>query len=136
MNQHIRTPDESLYDQLNQQFFRGRLPRFRVTRASKYFARGGMRFGFCSTKRRLILLDPNLSADRLRQTLLHEMCHVRGDENHGPPFRRQLRSLHRQGEEWAAIEIDYYRCWEQFDGFYKDQLTTNRGYARIASGFR
>jgi predicted metal-dependent hydrolase len=36
----------------------------------------------------------------LRQTLLHEMCHI-GDPYHGHRFLSKLRKLAQAGEKWA-----------------------------------
>lgn len=112
----IRTSDEALYDRLNQEFFRGRLPQFRVKRSKRLDGPlqrflGLKSLGECRANQRLILLSadlPQRSAET-RRTLLHEMCHIDGDLFHGRIFRSRLRMLHRRGENWAGIEIELYK---------------------------
>jgi hypothetical protein len=126
MQKKQRTADERMYDELNEQFFRGRLPKFHVRREKKnafkqkdsilYFA-----VGACVRSRRTIFLGKELRGANLRQVLLHEMCHVQGDLRHGRSFRAQLRSLQRQGENWAADEIEFYRLEEKTE-FYRKQI--------------
>jgi hypothetical protein len=72
----------SLYRRLNREFFRGRLPAYRI-RFRQFAMRG--KEGECGAKARTITLAIHLKRDptRLRQRLLHEMCHI-GSPGHGP----------------------------------------------------
>lgn len=95
-----------LFDEFNQQFFGGRKPKYRVVFSN---ARDFGHFqGKCSQKRRLIQLRNGLSGDKLRQTLLHEMCHI-GCTHHGKKFQARLQKLAEQGEVWALKEVEMYR---------------------------
>ena len=70
-----------LYDQLNREFFDGGLLRYQV----KLVARvpGKFSSGACYSKRQLIILSRGLErAPRLRETLLHEMCHIGTSRKH------------------------------------------------------
>ncbi len=93
-----------LYHDLNRQFFNGRLPRFRVVLC---FLHGSLH-GECLPERRLIRLDRSLDPERMRRTLLHEMCHI-GSLGHGTRFQNKLLRLATQGEKWAREEAEQYR---------------------------
>jgi len=111
-----RTFEERLFDELNERYFRGKLPSFKIVREStrKNSVVSGM--GRCQPSKRLITLHPDLG-DRLCQTLLHEMCHIetlsKPGYDHGRSFRRRLKNLLLQGENWAAREIEFYRFEER-----------------------
>lgn len=92
-----------LYHELNQQLFNGRLPRYRVTFYKALACRG-----YCLSERKLIRLSPNLPDDKIREVLLHEMCHIHGGPNHGKRFQAELARLAALGEEWANDEIRQY----------------------------
>ena len=109
----------ALYDTLNQDYFRGRLPRFRVnmTDLSRYLSSG-----WCRMWKREILLSQSLGGDHVRQTLLHEMIHVSSkDLRHGPSFRRGLRRLGLMGEAWALNEVEFYKE-EEKDRLFKKRI--------------
>jgi WLM domain len=95
----------ALYHELNQRYFGGRLPRFRVTftqpRVSGWH-------GEIFPARRLIRLRRGLTGDELRRTLLHEMCHI-GAPHHGQRFQAKLARLVAQGEAWAQQELEIYQ---------------------------
>jgi hypothetical protein len=111
-----RTFEERLFDELNERYFRGKLPSFKIAREStrKNSVVSGM--GRCQPSKRLITLHPDLG-DHLCQTLLHEMCHIetlpKPGYDHGRSFRHQLKNLLLQGENWAAKEIEFYRFRER-----------------------
>jgi len=89
----------SLYAQLNREFFRDRLPVYRVR--FRQFDRPGQE-GECKPTARTILLATPLKGDpqKLRQVLLHEMCHI-GSPGHGLRFQAKLARLAANGESWA-----------------------------------
>ena len=96
-----------LYDQLNREFFDGGLLRYQV----KLVARvpGKFSSGACYSKRQLIILSRGLErAPRLRETLLHEMCHVGTSGKHDRSFQAKLKKLERRGETWAGREWREY----------------------------
>jgi hypothetical protein len=103
----------ALYHELNQHYFGGRLPRYRVTFAQP---RASGWHGECFPARRLIQLSRGLSGEMLRQTLLHEMCHI-GSPDHGQRFQAKLARLAEQGEAWARGELEAYQdtldTWNQ-----------------------
>jgi hypothetical protein len=66
-------------------------------------------YGECLPARRLIRLKRGLTGAPLRETLLHEMCHIGGPFHHGQRFQAKLAHLVAQGEAWAQAELDYYR---------------------------
>jgi len=86
-----------LYDEFNQTFFRGRLPRYRVRR-DRFDDPG--QFGLCRQEKQTILIRPGLDGNDLRETLLHEMCHI-GSTGHGKRFQAKLARLESLGEKWA-----------------------------------
>ena len=92
----------ALYGQLNGQFFRGRLPADAV-RFRRFDVHG--KEGECSPESRTILLATGLKRDpeRLRQVLLHEICHI-GAPDHGRRFQAKLAKLAAAGESWAEQE--------------------------------
>jgi hypothetical protein len=91
-----------LYNELNRQFFNGRLPRYRVT-----FYKAMTKQGWCISERRLIRLSPSLPDAQIRKVLLHEMCHI-GTPDHGKRFQAKLARLAALGEAWANDEIRMY----------------------------
>jgi hypothetical protein len=93
-----------LFEQFNRAFFRGRLPRHTVRWAPLGFvgAHGRLR-----PRTRTILLARGLPPRLVRQTLLHEMCHI-GSLGHGCRFRAKLTRLARMGEAWAGRERVVY----------------------------
>ena len=88
-----------LFGDLNQQFFRGRLPAYRIQ-----FARFEIpgKCGERDTARRMIRLSRRLQDDPAgwRQAMLHEMCHI-GAPWHGRRFQAKLAKLAAAGEAWA-----------------------------------
>ncbi len=93
-----------LFQDLNRQFFRGRLPRYRVVLSDSLLPSHGE----CLPERRLIRLRRGLDPETTRRILLHEMCHI-GSLGHGRPFQAKLYLLAAQGEEWAKHEAEKYR---------------------------
>ena len=89
-----------LFDQFNRAFFRGRLPRHTVRWAPLGVAGA---HGRLRPRARTILLARGLPPRLVRQTLLHEMCHI-GSLGHGRRFRTKLAHLARMGETWARRE--------------------------------
>jgi hypothetical protein len=83
------------------------LPTYRV-RFRRFDIRG--KEGECLTASRTIVLATKLRRDpeRLRQVLLHEMCHI-GARYHGRRFQTKLAKLAAAGETWAARERDLFR---------------------------
>ena len=101
---------QQLFDDYNQQFFLGRLPKYRVR-----FSHSIHSHGECRSQDHVILLSRRVPQEELRQYLLHEMCHI-GCPDHGKRFKSKLQKLADQGEEWAVEEIHLYReafTWNQ-----------------------
>jgi hypothetical protein len=95
-----------LYDELNHRYWRGRLPKYAIRRLS---ARRIGSHGRCDYDTQRIYLAFELTGEKLRAVLLHEMIHIRcANENHGPQFRRQLRRLIRHGEQELARHLSQY----------------------------
>ena len=91
---------DRLFDHLNDRFFKGRLPKYRVHRCAPRIRE----HGFIDNEARTIWI---CNPSDLRKTLLHEMCHI-GTSGHGRLFRAKLRRLARHGERWAQAERAYY----------------------------
>lgn len=91
---------DRLFDQLNDRYFGGGLPKYRVLRCVSQIGEHG--FIDDETRRIWICDGPDP-----RATLLHEMCHI-GTPGHGRPFRAKLRRLAHRGETWAEAERVYY----------------------------
>lgn len=101
---------QQFFDDYNQQFFRGRLPKYRVRISHSIHS-----YGECCSQDHVILLSWRVPKKELRQYLLHEMCHI-GCLDHGKRFKSKLQKLADQGEEWAVEEIRLYRealTWNQ-----------------------
>jgi SprT-like family len=95
-----------LFDDLNQRFFRGRLPAYRI-QFTRFEIPG--KKGECDNDRRMIMLsrEPKDDPDGLRQWLLHEMCHI-GSPGHGRRFQAKLTKLAVAGEAWAETHRQEY----------------------------
>jgi hypothetical protein len=104
-----------MYQEFNAQFWKGRLPDYRVT---YYQLPPGTR-GQCSSKRRLIRISRTLPSSQLRRVLLHEMCHI-GCPYHGKKFLERLDRLFKMGEKWAEEEIKLYRDSETYNAAVSD----------------
>ena len=91
---------DALFDRLNAGLFEGLLPKYRVQKCTP---RNGER-GFIDEEARTIWI---CTSQDLRETLLHEMCHI-GALGHGRPFRNRLKLLAHRGETWAQVERAYY----------------------------
>ena len=106
-SRHGRVSLSRLFDELNEKLFYGRLPKYRVVFCDKAF---GAKDGQCLQERRLIRLSHSLQHDaqRLRRTLIHEMCH-HGCPHHGKRFITKLDRLASMGEAWATEEAEEYR---------------------------
>ena len=98
---------QRLFDELNERYWHGRLPRHRVIRRA---ALRGRALGIHNNKSRTILLLQSLDGEKLRLTLLHEMCHIGtgGGYSHGPRFLRKLHRLARLGEPKLLKDIEQY----------------------------
>jgi hypothetical protein len=101
---------DQLFDVLNRELFAGRLPKHQVRMHPS--ARG--EYGWIDARAQTIWLCDPLN---LRQTLLHEMCHI-GTPGHGRRFRAKLRQLARRGEAWAQAERAYY---------FREEMRLGRG---------
>jgi len=94
-----------LFDELNYQFWDGRVPRCRVRRRDLHGLKGK-----CVFARREIWIDKTLSEpEEVRRVLLHEMCHARiGGRRHGERFSAELQHLFEMGELWASSHQTLY----------------------------
>ena len=93
-----------MFEQLNSAYFAARLPAYDVT-FSRRLPGGRYTMGRCDDKRRAIRISSELASSwkQVRETLLHEMCHI-GDPFHGKRFQEKLRMLASRGEAWALEE--------------------------------
>jgi hypothetical protein len=116
-----------LFDELNEQFWNGRKPRYRVKFSSlaRYQKLGDFQ-GECVPKRRTIYLRSNLKGKQLREVLLHEMLHI-GCMSHGRKFQERLQYLADRGETWAKVQIGSYSSgpnWNQTIREFRSDLDT------------
>ncbi len=95
----------ALFDALNQKYFEGRLPRYRVKRVSR-MPHPVLR-GCCVFDSRTIKLIRTLKDDECREVLLHEMIHTR-TRGHGVRFQAELARLAKMGEGWAEKQRALY----------------------------
>ncbi len=96
-----------LFDVLNRQHWRGRLPRYRVRFCMFRHRVDGHTYNLTQT----ILLLNGLGPRRLRRALLHEMCHIGPElwDAHGPRWLRKIERLIRRGETCLRDELQTYR---------------------------
>ena len=97
---HMDTDLDVLFEQLNGSLFEGRLPTYRVRRREPQSGE----HGFIDDEARTIWI---CNPPDVRQTFLHEMCHI-GTPGHGRLLRAKLRRLAQRGETWAQAERAYY----------------------------
>ena len=64
-------------------------------------------YGLCRQEKQTILIRPGLDGNDLRETLLHEMCHI-GSTGHGKRFQAKLARLASLGERWAEEQRASY----------------------------
>ena len=95
-----------LFDVLNRQHWRGRLPRYRVRFCMFRHGVEGHVYNFTQT----ILLRNGLGPRRLRRALLHEMCHIGPElrDAHGPRWLRKIERLIRRGETCLRKDLQLY----------------------------
>jgi hypothetical protein len=86
---------DRLFDELNQRWFGGKLPRRKVRWSSFPHKHHGQR-GLYDVKRRTIYIRRGLSPTEITATLLHEMCHV-GCHHHGKQFLAKMARLNSMG---------------------------------------
>jgi hypothetical protein len=98
---------QGLFDLYRRSYFAGRLPRYKVSLATRHVTGPGHR-GECLTATRTLFISPGIDSEAQRRTLLHEMCHI-GCPSHGARFQARLRTLaEKHGEGWAAVEAAQY----------------------------
>ncbi len=93
---------QTIYDELNREFWGGRLPRYRVVFESDDHplpdSDDGFVLGACDHDTQTIVVHA-LSETRpggLRRIVAHEMCHVAlPDDGHGEAFQRELARVMR-----------------------------------------
>ena len=105
----MKTQISRLFNELNRRYWRARLPRYRVIRV-RSIGKKAKYIGFCNNRTKTILLDASLNGNELRETLIHEMCHIGmpKDYGHGPIFQRKLRRLARLGECGMRDDLKCY----------------------------
>lgn len=79
---------QSVFDDLRQRYFPGRLRGYRV----RWGNFSGTHMGQCDSKTRTLSICRGLKGDELIATLLHEMNHV-GCPSHGKRFRQGIERL-------------------------------------------
>ena len=97
-----------LFATLNQQYWDGRLPTYRVGRKEIKHQNQGV----TDNAKMVIWIDSRperVSDGEIRQVLLHEMCHtLKRCSSHGKQFQRQLARLAARGEAWAEHQRQEY----------------------------
>ena len=103
----MKTKASILFDELNRRYWRGRLPRYRLI--CRNLTKQEL-LGRCYNQGKTILLEKSLTDDALRQTLLHEMCHIGSGPgyDHGRLFLRKVRRLVRLGESKLIEDVERY----------------------------
>ena len=94
----------TLYDEFNRTFFHGRLAKYQVKRACFDCP---VQHGICLPEKQTILIHSGVIGYDLRETLLHEMCHI-GSIGHGKRFQAKLARLASLGEKWAEKQRASY----------------------------
>jgi predicted metal-dependent hydrolase len=103
----MRRPLSQVFATLNERYFNGQLPRYRVHRSPLAVAQ---RLGECDVASRRIRVSDALPAELERRVLLHEMCHAATPGGgHGRRWRAAMQRLAEQGETWATEEASLYR---------------------------
>ncbi len=107
---------QRMFEEFNDRFFSGKLPRFRVVMHKTGV--GALR-GNVDPARRTVHLYP-MPDNEVPAYLLHEMCHVAAGSWRGKLFRREMNRLRRSKEQWVAkwaiAELEVYRIsptWNQ-----------------------
>ncbi len=119
---HVPTSLQTLFDEFNRRYWKGRLPRYLVRRQSKIKDGDLEGLGVCNHQKKRIVIKSSLEEDVLREVLLHEMVHVRfPDEDHGPKFTRELRRLAARGERGL---LRHAEGWEGLQNFFKNAWPT------------
>jgi hypothetical protein len=87
------------FDDLNQRYFKGRLPRYRVRLVSAIPQPSGdigITWGQIDRRRKTITLRRAPAAE-LCENLLHEMAHAATNEWHGPKWLAEMKRLQALG---------------------------------------
>lgn len=98
-----RSAIELQFDRLNQAYWKGRLPSYRVFESDKYAG------GLCLKSKRQIYITRGLSRFTRRKTLLHEMCHAAVGGNHGKAWRAEMLRIAALGAP-TKREAILYSC--------------------------
>ena len=96
---------QRLFAQLNHELFDGKLPVYRVRFSPQV---KGSLWGVCDPKPKVITLRPTLQGKDLRDTLIHEMCHIGTGPEHGKPWQARMLAVADRGEHWAREEVESY----------------------------
>jgi len=90
---------QSLFDTYNQQYFGGRLPRYKVLHTDKYNG------GRCERRKRTIYINPHTGDISL--ILLHEMAHAAVGYGHGKVWLDEIKRLVELG---APLQEELKLC--------------------------
>lgn len=104
-----------LFHSLNEQFFEGKLPDYRIEFAPQSRLQsddpetGGEHVG---KERKILLAEAlRLKPEGMRRMLIHEMVHADTGDEHDERFFDKLVEIARTGEEWAWDEArEYHPC--------------------------
>jgi len=107
-----------LFDELNERYFEGCLPRYRVSIVKDL----GGKDGEYIPERRLIRIGRGHDGETIRKILLHEMCHVATGPSHGKRFIGCLLRLAEQGERWAEEEAEKIQETEHPASYVKSRI--------------
>ena len=92
-------PAEILFQKLNQQYFEGRLPEYRIVLSESL----GSGCGRCDKKKREIHLNAMLLGDELTKVLIHEMAHAAVPRaGHGTAWLAEMQRLANMGAPTRA----------------------------------
>ena len=93
----------ALFDRLNQGFFAGRLPRYRVSVRSRVPGLDGG--GIHLRQRRLIVIRRWDDECLMMGTLVHEMAHAASNDWHGPRWRAVMDRLQEAGTPIQEVDL-------------------------------
>lgn len=113
-----------MFEELNAAYFGGKLPRYTVG-FSRRLPGGRHTMGRCDDEHKEIMISEDLAPSWkvVRETLLHEMCHI-GCPSHGRRFQERLKALADRGETWALEDLRDYTemTWPKIQALTKTAL--------------
>jgi len=90
------------YEDFNDRYFGGKLPRYRVEVVDRVSS--ARESGEVNRRAKLIRIQRNL-LNVMRETLIHEMAHVRTNDFHGPRWKAEVQRLLQLGAPISPDEL-------------------------------